>query len=310
MKKITLIIAVIITVCQLNLSAQAWQWATTSQSDEVFYTSSDTLGNVYQVGKFSGTANFSGQTLTSGPGFYNWFLAKYNSSGTIQWVKKAMSGNGDREIIALTTDVSGNVLIGGYFSDTTIVSGTTILSHGDRDAFVAKYNQAGTLLWVKSGGGTYDDEFDNLVCDASGNVYAVGKFIETANFDGQIVPGILSNFNSDALLVCYNSSGAISYAKGFGGNQTETAEGVALYNNKLYMSGHFRSLNSVFQTDTIHWSGTGGGYDVYLAELSLSGDVQWVNGFNNKISSMLFRKGTSVAANSSGVYVQDLFQPV
>lgn len=307
MKKITILMALFNTLSLLNIQAQSWEWAVTSASDEAFYNCTDNLGNVIQVGKFSGTVDFSGTTLTSGPGYLNWYIAKYNSNGVLQWAKKAMAGTGDREILALTTDASGNAIISGYFSTSAEITGTTITSVGDRDAFIAKYNSSGNLQWVKSGGGTYDENFTDLVCDPSGNVYATGFFIESATFDGNTLTGASVNFSSDGLLICYSPSGNVSFAKSFGGLSTDAGQSLAFYNDKLYLCGIFRSTAFVFQNLSLSWSGSGGDYDYFVSEINLSGQPQWLKGFTTETSAILFRKENRLAVNSSGIYFSGQF---
>lgn len=307
MKKITILIAVFISVIQLNSQAQSWEWATTSASDGSFYTCSDAQGNVYQAGKFSGTASFSGTQLTSGPGYTNWFIAKYNSNGVLQWVKKALAGTTDREIIAMTADNASNIFIAGYFSETIEVAGTSITSVGDRDAFLAKFNTSGTLQWIKTGGGTYDEAINDLVCDDAGNIYATGFFTESATFGGQQLTSQSVNMSSDGMLLCYSSDGNISYAKSFGGLSSEAGHGIAIYDNHIYLSGHFRSNDFVFQTETLHWAGSGGDYDFFVAALNLNGQLQWLKGFTSGTGGILFRKESKLAANSTGLYFTGQF---
>jgi len=307
MKKITILMVSLITIIQLNINAQSWEWATTSASDGAFYTCSDAQGNVYQVGEFSGTADFSGTSLTSGPGYTNWFIAKYNNNGVLQWVKKALAGTAGKDIMSMTSDNAANVYIAGYFSETVEIAGTGITSVGYKDAFLAKFNTSGALQWVKTGGGTFDDEFNDLVCDDAGNIYVTGSFTETASFSGQELTSQSANFSTEGLLLSYNTDGNLTYAKSFGGISSEVGHGLTIYNNQLYLSGQFRSQNFVFQDDTIHWGGSGGNYDYFLAATNLNGQLQWLKGFTSGSNGFLFHKLSKLAANSTGLYFTGQF---
>lgn len=240
MKKITLFFTVIIIVCQLSLSAQAWQWAVSSETEEAFYTTTDASGNVYQIGKFIGSGNFQGGvTLSQGGGYYNnWFIAKYNTSGQLQWAKEAFSQKGDREVMAFTSDSDGNIYYAGYFDDTLRVESSSAISHGARDAFLVKMNSSGNLQWIKTGGGINDDSFNDIVC-ANSNVYAVGTYIPDATFETITLTGSTVNFSTEAMLLSYTTSGNLNFAKRFGGISQETGDGIYVYNNKIYFSGFF-----------------------------------------------------------------------
>lgn len=310
MKKITIIVVVLMLMCQANSFGQAWQWAVSTESNEGYYSTTDPSGNVFQIGKFAGDATFQGGvTLSQGGAFYNnWYLAKYNTTGQLVWAKEIFSQrNNDREVIALDADDQGNVYIAGYFSDTLRVETSFAVSSGSRDAFLVKLSDTGTLLWIKTGGGTGDDQFNNLVCEGS-NVYLVGSYMPDATFETTTLSGLTSNLSRDAMLVSYSSTGTLNFAKGFGGIANEMADAVTFYNNKIYFSGYFHSQVATFQTINLAWSGSGGQYDVFMACTDLNGTIQWAKGYNSQTSSMLFRKQNCIAANASGLYLSGQFQ--
>lgn len=308
MKKIKLIFTAIIIVCQLSLSAQAWQWAVSSETDEAFYSTTDPSGNVYQIGKYAGTGTFQGGvTLSQGGEFYyNWFIAKYNTSGQLQWAKEAFSQRGDREVMAFTSDAEGNIYYAGYFDDTLRVESSSAVSHGARDAFLVKMNSSGNLQWIKTGGGINDDSFNDIAC-ANSNVYAVGSFVPDATFETVTITGSTVNFSSEAMLLSYSSAGNLNFAKSFGGISQETGDGIYVYNNKIYFTGFFHSSIATFQNISLNWLGSGGDFDIYLACTDLSGNIEFAKGFYNGISSLLFRNTNTLFVNNSGIYMSGQF---
>ena len=78
----------------------------------------DTNANCYVTGWFDGTNNFGGITLTnhSTGGGSDIFVAKYNSSGTLQWVQPAGQSAGNVNYgRAVGADTNGNIYVtGGY----------------------------------------------------------------------------------------------------------------------------------------------------------------------------------------------------
>jgi hypothetical protein len=88
---------------------------------------------------------------------------------------------------ALEIDPSGNVICTGAFVDTVDFDpglGTDWrISNGAEDIFVQKLDSSGNLLWVNTFGSTLNDASTSLTVDGSGNVYLVGDFRGSVDFD-------------------------------------------------------------------------------------------------------------------------------
>ncbi len=285
------------------LNAQGWEWTRVSAStDESYQVCTDASGNVFQTGTYYDTAYFQGTPLVSVSGGYNWFLAKYNSDGSLLWVRNVLSGNtGFKQVKAITTDFDGNIFIAGEFEDSVIVGGTQVNAIGYYDVYLAKFDASGNSQWVETGGGIFDERAFSLTTDPSGNVYLAGCFTEDADFDTVSLSGASTNLSDDAMLLCYNSDGQIQYGKSFGGISYERATGIAIYNSNLYLTGYFSSIDTYFGSFTLHR--TNGGNDLFLARLNMQGDVQWVNGYDNNMSTSYLIRWPFVAVNSDGIYL-------
>ena len=97
----------------------------------------DPSDNVLVAGGFNGTVNFGGGALTSA-GYKDAFLAKLSPGGAHIWSKRF--GDADfQDAQAVTTDISGNAFIAGYFSGTINFGGGTLTSAGGEDIFLAKF---------------------------------------------------------------------------------------------------------------------------------------------------------------------------
>jgi hypothetical protein len=95
-------------------------------------------GYVILAGRYAGTVNFGGNSLTSAGG-EDVFVAKFGSDGAHRWSGR-FGGLSDQSAEAATYDVSGNVIIGGRFAGTVDFGGGTLTSAGNIDAFVAKFS--------------------------------------------------------------------------------------------------------------------------------------------------------------------------
>lgn len=136
----------------------------------------DSSGNVYISGY--------GKTNASS-GVYYFYVAKYDSSGTIQWQRKLEQGTGNNICQGFFVDSSGNSYLTGYSTQ----SGTTY-------GIVAKYNSSGTIQWQRRfiSSSMAFSSGSAITADSSGNVYVVGNA-------------------SGSIIIKYNSSGTIQWQR-------------------------------------------------------------------------------------------------
>ncbi len=84
---------------------------------------------------------------------------------------------------------------------------------------------AQTLMWAKKMGGTMGDFGRATTFDGSGNVYTVGEFRGTADFDPGPVDqsltanGSVGNTNTDAFISKLDANGNYVWAKAMGGGR-------------------------------------------------------------------------------------------
>jgi hypothetical protein len=150
--------------------------ATGAHDDGGLSVSTDASGNVFFTGIFySPTITFGSITLTNAGG-YDVFIAKYDANGNVLWAKRA-GGTGWDEGYSVKADASGNVFVAGYFSSSSIsFTNTTLTNAGGYDAFIAKYDANGNVLWAKSAGGINNDVAIAVSVDAGKNIFAIGYF--------------------------------------------------------------------------------------------------------------------------------------
>ncbi|HEY0029400.1 MAG TPA: SBBP repeat-containing protein, partial [Bacteroidia bacterium] len=170
----------------------SFQWvkrAGGSGDDEGYAISNDPSGNLYMTGYFSGTAKFGGVSVTS-KGGTDVFIAKYNSSGSVIWVKRT-GGTGDDAGNAIKVDNSGRVFITGGFRHTSTFGSISISADafGHPDIFIARYDSEGNAVWAKKAGGSNSDAGRAIAVDGSSNVFITGNYGKSATFSGTTIYG-------------------------------------------------------------------------------------------------------------------------
>lgn len=173
--------------------------------------------------------------------------------------------------IATTSD--GNLIVAGQFRGTFTIGSQTLKSAGQGDIFVAKLSAAtGDVLWIKSFGGTGNDNVTSIALDASDNVYMAGAFTGSVDFGG----GTLTATNVDGFALKLDSSGSYVWAKGpLGGPNADGATGIAVRGTTVALVGSY-SRSITVNGVTLMNSGTQQGY---LVEWGTDGSDGLVKAF-------------------------------
>ena len=182
-----------IFVLKLN-SSGAFVWAkqfagTASSYNDGSSVITDASGNVYTTGRFDGTVDFdpnAGVNNLSSVGNADIFISKLDASGNYVWVKQIGGASIDfGESVFL--DASGNVYTTGGFQGTVDFDPNAatfnLSSAGDFDVFISKLDALGNFLWAKKLGGPGIDVGQEVKIDASSNIYTIGIFFQTSDFD-------------------------------------------------------------------------------------------------------------------------------
>lgn len=275
MKKIITLMTIGIAFIHSMANAQsAWQWAKSaggSSNDVGNGVAVDANGNIYSTGSFSSTSVTFGSTTLTNHGGLDFYVVKYDPSGSVLWAKGATGVSNDVGY-NLTVDASGNVYIVGTTNSSSLAFGTTTLtSHGYDDIFIVKYDNSGNLTWAKNAGGSGNDIGENVGVDASGNVYITGYFASTSLAFGTTT--LTNGGGNDFYIAKYDASGNPVWAKNVGGTGNETGLGIATdANGNSCVTGNFSSSSVTFGTTTFT---NGGGLDYFTVKYDASGNVTW-----------------------------------
>lgn len=175
----------------------------------------DEEGNCYVTGAFVGTADFSGTNLTS-RGYKDIFIAKYSTDGTLVWVKSAGGEHpnyGDYGA-AITMDTENNILVTGFIYGMSYFETDSIIEVNDSSysgVFLAKYDNGGNLLWVRSDGPVPNLEGFGIGTDGENNIYITGTFFDVVRFDSHSY--YLPDAGKGFFLAKYDNEGNFQWAR-------------------------------------------------------------------------------------------------
>lgn len=181
-------------------------------------------------------------------------------------------GNNTNECLDVSGDATGNALATGYFSSTSVVSGTSLSSSGLTDIFLTRIQPNGQASWSLRAGGPGSDRGLSVGSDASGNVFVCGFFTGTASFGSGV--SLTANSNSqDAFVAKYDPSGNALWARAGGSpGNSDRANALSVDNmGNVIITGQF-SGEANFGTESLS---SAGGNDVFIVKYSGDGDVLW-----------------------------------
>ncbi len=259
-----------IFVAKLNMNG-AWQWAKSAGGIGFDWSRSiavDTEGNSYITGHFTDNATF-GNTVLTGQGYYNIFVAKLNANGAWTW---AVSGGGSTsEGWAIGLDADKNPYVTGHFQGPVTFGNTNLTCEGGDDMFVAKLNTAGVWQWAIDSGGNSVDRGQGIAVQPNGNSYITGYFEGAVTF-GNI--SLSSQGNKDVFISKVSPSGIWQWAKSGGGTGNDQGYSIAMNENtNLSICGDFDEDGAIFGNTTLTSHGRS---DVFVANLNADGAWRWV----------------------------------
>jgi hypothetical protein len=163
------------------------------------------------------------------------FVARFDSSGTLLWLS-TFGGSGEDEGQAIALDPAGNAYVVGMTRalpgdplDFPRVGPLPLPSQpGSSDAFVAKIDPSGALVYSALLGGSGWDSADGVAVDAAGAAWVVGYTL-SQNFPQVVSLSPELQGSVDAFVVRIDPTGsALTLSTYLGGGGEERAYGVAV----------------------------------------------------------------------------------
>jgi hypothetical protein len=212
-------------------------------------------GGVVVVGSTTGQVM---QTAVS-EGNNDSFVAEYDSSGNQSWVKQIQTLN-NNQAAAVSVDASGNVYVGGQV---TGVIGKGQTSNGGNDAYVAKLDSKGNVVYEQQYGSSGNDSA------AATAVTSDGGLLVASVINGHAVVSKYAGGDATQAPVWTQDLGALQA----GG----TIGGMTVSNGKVYITGTTSNANLTAGGQATVANASSGGTDAYVFSLTDNGTSATAN---------------------------------
>ena len=248
----------------------------------------DKQNNLILIGVFSGTVDFDPGPLTEyitpAPGDVDMFIEKLDSAGNLIWVK-TLKPDGCTSIIS---DEHSNLYITGGFHDTIdfdpgpSIAERISASFSYLDVYLLKLDSSGNFKWVNTFGAGFGDVGKDICIDNSGNVYTVGSFRASVDFNPSLSEtNVITAVGADnSFIQKVDSLGNFIWAKSMksltGGINYNAATCAAIDGDgNILVGGYYAGTSYLYSSSDTTTYTTDGNTDLYVQKLDSAGNYIW-----------------------------------
>lgn len=264
----------------------------------------DGLGSIYVYGVFSGNVDFNFKNgVDTLNGFSDTYILKIDTNANFKWVKHITSSS----LVALTNmkiDKNHNLYFVGFFGLNNMPGGDIVdldpspnsvlnkTNAGEEDIIELSLDSNGNLRWGNVIGDIYNDRGMGVTLDNLGNVFFVGSYEGSVDFDTGPGTNILSTYavwpgmyTNRLFMHAVDTSGVHKWAIQFGGDPGRTANIVTNNFDELLLNGIYSGGGGDFDPNVgISTLPYYGGGDAYILKFnSFSVGIEHTS-FNNKFN--------------------------
>ncbi|MDW8349559.1 MAG: putative Ig domain-containing protein [Verrucomicrobiae bacterium] len=198
------------------------------------------------------------------------FIVKLSPAGnSIVW-RTYYGGTGNDVINGVVVDTHDHIIVSGSTSSAAAIAHSghqNTFGAGGNDAFVAKFNPAGTRIWGTYYGGNGDDLGQVLATDAARNLYLPGQTNSTTSI-AHVGHQNTKSTGIDAFLVKLSPTGTRLWATYYGatGQDYGTAAAADAF-SAVYLVGYTNSATGITTTPSHQPTYGGGAHDGFLVKL-------------------------------------------
>lgn len=229
---------------------------------------------------------------------------------TPEWVVSTDFVNQSRAN-SLVIDSFGNSYSTGFFSDKIWLEDSLYIegcndikfNHYEKNYFLSKRDQHGTLLWIRYGIGSARSS--KIILDRLGNVYVIGQFWKTSLQLSSIEDSMITknksylHSNQSSIFICqYNSEGKVLRAKILPSKKGQVVNDCVLDSEGNFIIGGYYNYSNADASNVVKSSYS-------LIKLSAAWDIIWTKEGDRTVGQSQF---SALAVDTlSNVYVTGAF---
>lgn len=221
---------------------------------------------------------------------FDYWVLKFSSQDVLEWQKTYGGSNDDRGREMIQTLDGGYALIGTSESSGLDVSE----NNGSQDFWIVKLDASGNISWEKSFGFQGDDMGISVMQTSDSGYLLTGVLdVTSSNGQGNTNRNTARHAGGDYWAIKLDSSGDLQWSRFFGGNFTDTAEGVVeTVDGGFIIAGGSDSED----TDVTNNKGT---YDFWIIRIDANGNLVWEKSFGGEQSD----EARAIVKTSDGNFV-------
>ncbi|MBO3115370.1 hypothetical protein J4050_01345 [Winogradskyella sp. DF17] len=221
---------------------------------------------------------------------FDYWLIKFNVDDTMEWQRTYGGSQDDRGRDIIQTSDGGYAILGLSFSS----DGDVNSNEGLQDYWLAKLSPSGDIQWQKTFGYSGADSGISVI-ETNDNGFLLSGILDVTASGGEGNTSRLLNRHAggDYWVLKLNGLGDIEWSQYFGGNFTDTPEGVVQTEDNGFIIAGGSDSND---TDI---SSNKGSYDFWVIRLSATGVLIWEKSFGGD----QIDEARAIAASADGNYI-------
>lgn len=194
-------------------------------------------------------------------------IKKVDQNGNETWSKIVPNVIGR----SIYTDAFNSIYVTGRIFDTAFFDANILISQGNYDIFLAKFDANGNNIWAKRAGGNYignsltNDGGFAITADNFGNIFVTGSIVGSSNFDSLV----FNASQNDMFLAKYDSNGNVIWVRQASNGSDMEGRCIAIdQQNNILVGGSFVPNANFDGYDLAGW----GNYDAFIARYDVNGN--------------------------------------
>ncbi len=246
-----------------------------SNSDMLYAVSPTNDGGMICGGSSSSNANHDKTEVSNG--FFDYWIVKLDSSGSIQW-QNSIGGNSDDQLRSISQTADGGYFCGGY--SRSGISGDKTEFSNNNDYWVLKLDSVGNIQWQNTIGGNNEDYLTTALQTPDGGFICGGY--SNSNASGDKTKNSKGGY--DFWIVKLDNTGNIEWENTIGGSGADKLHYLEPVTDGGYICGG--NSESDLSGDKHEYSLGAGDY--WVVKIDSSGNPQWQNSFGGSEFDYLF----------------------